>query len=608
MEKTVTITERLQALREEMTKRNLAAYIVPTEDFHGSEYVGAYFKAREYLSGFTGSAGTLLVLRESAALWTDGRYFLQAEEQLAGSGITLMKSGEADVPTIAEYLAKTLAKGQRVGFDGRTVTGAFVEELQKKTAKKQLTFHGNMDLAGAVWTERPPLSAEPVWELPVTYAGLSREEKLLRVREKMEEEGADALLVTDLTESAWLLNLRGSDIRNTPVFLAYMLITKRRALLCAQREAFSDIICRELTKAGVTLLPYESIVDLLTSLFTGQKLLVDENKVSCRLFKAVPKGVERINKPSPIGLLKAVKTEREMNHMRSVHVKDGVALTRFIYWLKSHVSKEEITEISAASKLEMFRDESDGYLGPSFNPIVAYGPHGAIVHYEAVPETDAQIEPKGFCLLDTGGHYSEGTTDVTRTIALGELTEEERKAYTLVLKGHLRLMAVKFPEGVNGQNLDAIARGPLWEQGLDYRHGTGHGVGYLLSVHEGPQNIRWKQGRDKAVPLEVGMIFSNEPGYYEEGAFGVRHENLMLVVRADKTAYGQFLALEPLTMAPFDREAVEVSLLSGEELRLLNAYHEKVYETLAPFFSGEELDWLQEATAEIEKKERNDER
>lgn len=592
-----TVLERLQALREKMARRKFAAYIVPTEDFHGSEYVGAHFKAREYLSGFTGSAGTLLILKESAALWTDGRYFLQAEAQLTGSGITLMKSGEPDVPTLPEYLGKMLAKGERVGFDGRTVTGAFVEELQNKTAEKQLAFCGNEDLAGLIWEERPPLSAEPVWELPAAYAGLTREEKIRRVREKMEEAGADALLVTDLTESAWLLNLRGNDVKNTPVFLAFLLLTKKRALLCVQRAAFPENVRKELEKAGVSLLPYESIADLVAALPPGQKILVDENKVSYRLLKAVSKDVEKINRPSPIALLKAVKTKREIAHMRSVHVKDGVAVTKFIYWLKSQVKKEEITEISAAAKLETFRKDMDGYLGPSFDPIVAYGPHGAIVHYEATPETDVRIEAKGFCLADTGGHYSEGTTDITRTIALGELTAEEKRAYTLVLKGHLRLMAAKFPEGVNGQNLDAIARGPLWEQGLDYRHGTGHGVGYLLSVHEGPQNIRWRAGRDKVVPLEAGMIFSNEPGYYEAGKFGIRHENLMLVVKGEKTAYGQFLQLEPLTMAPFDREAVEVSLLSGEELRLLNDYHQKVYETLAPQFAGEELAWLKEVTA-----------
>lgn len=598
MEKT-TVRERLQALREEMGKRNLAAYIVPTEDFHGSEYVGAHFKAREYLSGFTESAGTLLVLKESAALWTDGRYFLQAEAQLKDSGITLMKSGEPDVPTLAEYLAKTLAKGARVGFDGRTVTGAFVEKLQSKTAEKQLTFRGKEDLADLVWQERPPLSAEPVWELPAAYAGMTREEKLSKVREKMAEEGADALLVTDLTESAWLLNLRGSDVKNTPVFLAFMLLTKNRALLCAQKAAFSETVCKELAEVGVSLLPYESIADLVAALPPGQRLLVDETKVSYRLLKAVSKGVERINRPSPIALMKAVKTEREIAHMRSAHVKDGVAVTKFLYWLKSRAAQEEITEISAAAKLEEFRKEREGYLGPSFDSIVAYGAHGAIVHYEATPETDIRIEPKGFCLVDTGGHYSEGTTDVTRTIALGKLTAEEKRAYTLVLKGHLRLMAVKFPEGVSGQNLDAIARGPLWEQGLDYRHGTGHGVGYLLSVHEGPQNIRWKVGMDKAVPLAVGMIFSNEPGYYEEGKFGIRHENLMLVIMGEKTAYGQFLQLEPLTMAPFDREAIEVSLLTKEELGLLNTYHQMVYETLEPQFAGEELAWLKEATAAL---------
>lgn len=597
MKNATTVKERLQALREEMARRHFAAYIVPTEDFHGSEYVGAHFKAREYLSGFTGSAGTLLVLKDGAALWTDGRYFLQAREELKDSGIKLMESGEPGVPKLAEYLAETLPKRARVGFDGRTVTGAFVKELQKKAAEKELTFHGKEDLADLVWKGRPPLSEEPVWELPTAYAGLSREEKLCKVREKMEEKGADALLVTDLTESAWLLNLRGNDVKNTPVFLAYMLITKRRALLCAQMNAFSDTVRKELTKAGVTLLPYESIVDLVGSLPTGQRLLADENLVSYRLLGAVSKGVEIINEPSPITLLKAVKTEREIDRMRSVHVKDGVALTRFIYWLKSRVKEEEITEISAAAKLEAFRAEAEGYLGPSFAPIVAYGPHGAIVHYEASPETDVRIEAKGLCLVDTGGHYSEGTTDVTRTIVLGELTAEEKQAYTLVLKGHLRLMGTRFPEGVSGQNLDAIARGPLWEQGLDYRHGTGHGVGYLLSVHEGPQNIRWRQGKDKAVPLMAGMIFSNEPGYYAEGAFGVRHENLMLVVKGEKTDYGQFLCLEPLTMAPFDREGIEAEMLNAEERALLNAYHQKVYETLSPCFSGEALIWLKETTA-----------
>ena len=596
----MTTTEKLQALREEMRKRGIAAYIVPTEDFHCSEYVGDYFKAREYLSGFTGSAGTLLVMLDRAALWTDGRYFLQAEDQLAGSGIELMKSGQPGVPTLPDFLAEHLKKGAVVGFDGRTVTGAFVDKLKEKTAEKQVTFYGKRDLIGRIWADRPAMSAEPVWELEISYAGLSREEKLAKVRQEMEKERADAFLVTALDETAWLLNLRGGDVRHTPVFLAYMFITKRRALLCAQKDAFPAYICGALAEAGVTLLPYESIEDLVSSLPAGQRILVDEKQVSYRLLSVISKGVEKINRPSPIAQLKAVKTEREINHMRSAHVKDGVAVTRFMYWLKSHVGTEEITEIGAASKLEDFRAHMDGYLGPSFDPIMAYGPHGAIVHYEATPETDVVMQPKGLCLADTGGQYSEGTTDITRTIVLGELTAEERKAYTLVLKGHLRLGAAKFMEGVCGQNLDVLARQPLWEEGLDYNHGTGHGVGYLLSVHEGPQNFRWRMGGETAcVPLEEGMVISNEPGLYVTGQFGIRHENLVLVRKGEKTNYGQFMYLEPLTMVPFDKDAIDVSLLRPSEKKMLNDYHTKVYETLAPHFTGEELVWLGEATAAV---------
>lgn len=592
--------EKLTALRVEMKKHRLAAYIVPADDFHGSEYVGDYFKAREYLSGFTGSAGTLLVMPEKAALWTDGRYFLQAEKQLSGSGIELMKSGQPDVPTLSEYLGEELSEGDVVGFDGRTVTGAFVEELREKTDKKQITFYWERDLVDLIWDERPPLSAEPVWEMEISYAGLSREDKMQRVREKMEECGADAFLVTALDEIAWLLNLRGGDVKYTPVFLSYLFLTEKRAILCARREAFSENICRELQRAGVTLLPYESIEDMVASLPVGHRILVDEKKVNYRLLQAVSKGVEKVDRPSPVALMKAVKMPREITHIRSAHVKDGVAVTRFLYWLKTHVGKETVTEMGAAQKLEEFRAEMEGYLEPSFSPIVAYGSHGAIVHYEATPETDAVIEPEGLCLIDTGGHYSEGTTDVTRTIAMGEATAEEKRAYTLALKGHLRFGAAKFVEGVCGQNLDILARQPLWENGLDYNHGTGHGVGYLLSVHEGPQNVHWRirKGMD-CVPLQEGMILSNEPGLYVVGKFGIRHENLVLVRKGEKNECGQFMYLEPLTMVPIDRDAIEKELMTEAELALLNAYHEKVYETLAPYLEGEELIWLEKATAAL---------
>lgn len=600
METETIIIKRLQALREQMRCRRIAAYIVPTDDFHSSEYVGDYFKAREYLSGFTGSAGTLLVEEKGAFLWTDGRYFLQAESQLQGSGIVLMKSGQPGVPTLAAYLGETLSEGAVVGFDGRCVTGAFVEKIKEKAADKRITFYGEEDLAGLVWQERPPLSAEPVWELPTDYAGLSGEEKLARVREKMAKAQADAFLTTDLSEIAWLLNLRGNDVKNTPVFLSYLLLVKDGAALCAQKKAFSTEIQEKLERVGVTLYPYESIEEQISSLPAGTRLLLDRRKVNYRLLQAVPEEVERIDGESPIELLKAVKTPQETAGIRSAHLKDGLAVTKFIYWLKTHVEKAQITEIGAARKLEQLRSEMGGYLGPSFDPIIAYGPHGAIVHYEATPETDAVMKPAGLCLADTGGHYTEGTTDITRTIAMGELTAEERRDYTLVLKGHLRLGAARFLEGVCGQNLDVLAREPLWQAGLDYNHGTGHGVGYLLSVHEGPQSFRWRMTKDTScVPLEEGMILSNEPGLYRPGKYGIRHENLVLVRKGEKNDFGQFMYLQPLTLVPFDRDATDGGMLTAEEKTLLNNYHKKVYETLAPYFTGEELNWLREATAAV---------
>lgn len=592
------ITERLQALREEMRRRKIAAYIVPTDDFHSSEYVGEYFKAREYLSGFTGSAGTLLVEEKGAALWTDGRYFLQAESQLKGNGITLMKSGQPGVPALTDYLGEKLHAGDVVGFDGRCVTGAFVEKLKEKTVDKQIAFYGEEDLAGLVWRERPSLPAEPVWEVSTDYAGLSREEKLAKVRVSVAKKEADAFLVTELSEIAWLLNLRGNDVKNTPVFLAYLLLTKCGAVLCAQEHAFSQEIRGKLEEAGVRLYPYEGIEEQIRALPAGTRLLADNRKVNYRLLQAIPEQVSQMQGESPIELLKAVKTPQEIANMRAAHVKDGAAVTRFVRWLKTHAGKETITEISAAEKLEEFRSGMEGYLGPSFDPIIAYGPHGAIVHYEAVPETDAVLEPRGLCLADTGGHYLEGTTDVTRTIALGAVTAEERKAFTLVLKGHLRLGAAKFPQGACGQNLDVLAREPLWQEGLDYNHGTGHGVGYLLSVHEGPQSFRWRITKEAAcVPLQEGMILSNEPGLYMAEKFGIRHENLELVRTGEKNDFGQFMYLEPLTMVPFDRDAIDGGMLTAEEKTLLNNYHNQVYETLSPYFTEEELDWLKEVTA-----------
>ena len=584
-----------------MNENSFSAYIIPTDDFHSSEYVGDYFKAREYMSGFTGSAGTLVVLQDKAALWTDGRYFLQAARQLQGSTIELMRSGQPDVPKIEEYLEKNLGEKTVIGFDGRTVTKRFVETIGDKTDAKQISFDGSKDLVDVIWTDRPPLSKKPVWELHVKYAGKSREDKIKEVRAKMQEEKADQLLVTALDEIAWLFNLRGGDIAHTPVFLSYLLLTKEQITLFAHEEIFPVQILERLTQEGVTIKPYEEIGQAVGNMPAGTKVWLDSGTVNYRLTQKVPKDVEILDQESPIVLMKAVKTPEEMRHMRAAHIKDGVAVTRFIHWLKTNVDRETVTEVGAAGKLEMLRSQMEGYLEPSFSSIIAYGPHGAIVHYAPTQESDVEMKAKSFCLADVGGHYQEGTTDITRTIALGDLTEEEKRYYTTVLRGNLALGAAKFVEGVSGQNLDVLARGPLWELGMDYNHGTGHGVGYILGVHEGPQRIHWRVAPgSKSLPLEEGMIVSDEPGLYLEGRFGIRLENLVLCRKGEKNDHGQFLYLEPLTMVPFDREAILPELMTEKELECLNRYHQRVYEALSPHLDEEEQGWLKEMTARIQ--------
>ena len=595
------IDEKLTRLRELMNENSFSAYIIPTDDFHSSEYVGDYFKAREYMSGFTGSAGTLVVLQDKAALWTDGRYFLQAARQLQGSTIELMRSGQPDVPKIEEYLEKNLGEKTVIGFDGRTVTKRFVETIGDKTDAKQISFDGSKDLVDVIWTDRPPLSKKPVWELHVKYAGKSREDKIKEVRAKMQEEKADQLLVTALDEIAWPFNLRGGDIAHTPVFLSYLLLTKEQITLFAHEEIFPVQILERLTQEGVTIKPYEEIGQAVGNMPAGTKVWLDSGTVNYRLTQKVPKDVEILDQESPIVLMKAVKTPEEMRHMRAAHIKDGVAVTRFIHWLKTNVDRETVTEVGAAGKLEMLRSQMEGYLEPSFSSIIAYGPHGAIVHYAPTQESDVEMKAKSFCLADVGGHYQEGTTDITRTIALGDLTEEEKRYYTTVLRGNLALGAAKFVEGVSGQNLDVLARGPLWELGMDYNHGTGHGVGYILGVHEGPQRIHWRVAPGaKSIPLEEGMIVSDEPGLYLEGRFGIRLENLVLCRKGEKNDHGQFLYLEPLTMVPFDREAILPELMTEKELECLNRYHQRVYEALSPHLDEEEQGWLKEMTARIQ--------
>ena len=590
------ITERLARLRREMAQRGMDGYVVVTDDFHGSEYVGDFFKARAYLSGFTGSAGTLVVLPDRAALWTDGRYFLQAAEQLTGSTIELMRMGQPGVPAIGAFLAQHLPEGGVLGFDGRTVSSSFAGTLEKALEAKHIRFAGGEDLVDAVWPDRPALSDRPVWEL--TGCGLSREEKLAKLREKMAAADAAYLLLTSLTEIAWALNLRGGDVACTPVFLSFLLIGREDAQLCIQPQTVPADIVEKLTACGVTLRPYGAIYDLLRALPAGTRVMADSATANYRIMESLSHA-EVLDQPSPAVLMKACKTQEETDGFRAAHIKDGAALCRFLYWLKTRIGEEPMTELSAAARLAAFRAEQPDFLDLSFDTIAGYGLHGAIVHYDPTPETDVPLHPEGLLLVDSGAHYRQGTTDVTRTIALGPVTQEEKRMFTLVLKGHLALAAARFPHGATGENLDVLARLPLWEQGLDYNHGTGHGVGFILSVHEGPQSFRWHSTDGRRIPLEEGMVISNEPGYYEAGKFGIRHENLVLVRAGETTDYGQFMYLEPLTMAPFDRDAIDVSLLTEAELAQLNGYHRLVYDTVSPLLDAEEQAWLAQATAPL---------
>lgn len=590
--------EELCRLRERMQEESVDAYLIMTDDFHGSEYVGDYFKSREYISGFTGSAGTLLVRKDCAGLWTDGRYFLQAETQLAGSGITLFRSGQPGVPDLEDYLVEQLADGQTLGFDGRCVMAGYARKLRERLEQKGVRIRNDLDLVGDVWPDRPALSKEPVWQLAERYAGIGVKDKLAEVRQILHKKKADWFLLASLEDICWLLNVRGNDVACTPVVLSYLMMSRDQVFWYVQREAVPEPVQADLQEAGVVLREYGQIYEDASRLPGGVRLLCDENHVNDALISRIAPDVVVVDGENPTLLLKAVKNPVEIANEKAAHIKDGIAVTRFIYWLKTRVGREEITEISAASRLEMFRREQEDYLEPSFYPILAYGPHGAIVHYSADETSDVPLEPEGFLLADTGGHYMEGTTDITRTIALGPLTEEQKEMYTTVLKAHIRLADAVFLQGAAGVSLDVLARTPLWERGLDYNHGTGHGIGYLLSVHEGPNSFRFRpsavRGGDHV--MKEGMITSDEPGIYLEGKFGVRLENLLVCAARQTNSYGTFLGFEPLTMVPFDRDAILWDTLSEKELRWLAAYHQKVYESLAPHLSEEERQWLRETT------------
>lgn len=584
-------------LRQAMKNAGVDAYVIPTDDFHGSEYVGDYFCCRHYVSGFTGSAGTLVVTADWAGLWTDGRYFLQGAQELQGSGIELMKMGQPGVPTWEGWLKEHLKSGMVLGFDGRAMTCGTGRSLQNAMDSMGVTVCCDLDLVGEIWNDRPPMSQKPAWELEEIYAGRSRRDKLEALKKAVAEQGADTYILTSLDDLAWLLNIRGDDVECCPVVLGDLLLDKTGCHLYVDENKFSPELKQRLHEDGVDFRPYLDLYEDVKKIPTEAKVLLDPDKANYAILKGISAQV--IEGENPTVHPKGVKTEAEQNNEILAHVKDGVALTRFMKWLKDNVGKIEITEISAAEKLEEFRCQMEHYVGPSFDPIMGYGDHGAIIHYSATQESDRKLEPRSFLLSDTGGHYLEGSTDVTRTFVCGPLTEKMRHHYTAVLRGHLALGSAIFKSGVSGASLDVLARKPLWDEMLDYNHGTGHGVGYLLSVHEGPQNIRYSVNGSSSVKLEPGMITSNEPGLYLEGEYGIRLENLVLCEKKAENEYGTFLGFRNLTMCPFELEAIVPEEMTRQEINALNAYHKTVYETLAPWFNQEERDWLKEATRPI---------
>lgn len=591
---------KLEKLRSLMNAQGIDYYVVPTDDFHSSEYVGQYFRTRAWLSGFTGSAGTLVVGKEFAGLWTDGRYFLQAGEQLKGSGITLMKSGEDGVPKIEEFLAEHLEDGMTLGFDGRCLSAGFAERVHEKLNGKTIRIAYEKDLADELWTDRPALSKQPVWFLSAEGCGASRQEKIALMREKMAERRAQSLLLTSLDDIAWLFNMRGGDVAYNPVVLSFCLLTENEVRLFIQKGALNAEQEAMLTGEGIVLDDYLNVYEYVKTL-TAKSIWLNDLKTSYTLMENLPEGMELIKDLTPASYAKAVKNETEQANMRAAHVKDGVAVTKFMYWLKKNIGKVPMTEISVAEYLRELRAAQPGFLDESFDPIAGYADHGAIIHYSATKESNARLMPQGFLLLDTGAQYEQGTTDITRTFALGEVSGQAKKHFTMVLRANLRLGGAKFREGCTGPNLDILSKGVFWEEGLDYNHGTGHGIGYVLNVHETPNSIRWKtlDRYGEQEPFEEGMITSNEPGFYLEGQYGIRLENLILCKKAEKNEYGQFMEFETLTLVPFDLDAVDATALDKREKKLLNDYHRRVYETISPYLTEDEQVWLAQATRAV---------
>lgn len=584
----MTVKEKINQLQLLMKQNNIDVYLIPTSDYHQSEYVNEYFQARKYMSGFTGSAGVLVVTLDRAVLFTDGRYFVQAQRQLENTGITLMRQGEKNVPSIEEYVENNLKEGCSLGFDGRVIAADQGIEYEKKYKLKD-----SLDLVGMLWKDRPKLPVEPVFVLDTKYAGRTAASKLKALRETMENENAQCHILTALDDIAWLLNIRGNDIADNPVVLSYLVVKEKNCILYIDDRKLDETVRKYLEDNYVQVRKYDEIYEDIAE-YNNQNIMIDQKNINYRIYKLIENNNKLINISNPTILMKAIKNETEIENEKRAHIKDGVAVTKFLYWLKCNVGKIPMTELSVADKLEEFRKAQEGYIEPSFETICAYGENAAMVHYSASTGNNAKLEKAGAVLIDSGGQYYEGTTDVTRTIGLGAVSEEFKKHYTAVLKGMLKLANARFLKGCSGYSLDILAREALWNMGADYKHGTGHGVGYLLNVHESPNAFRWRYipGKSEFCVLEPGMITSDEPGVYIEGKYGIRTENEIVVVKDIENEYGEFLKFEMLTMIPIDRSIIDYNYMEREDIERLNAYHSMVYKNISEYLSEEEKKWF----------------
>lgn len=584
---------RLEALRNEMASHNIHAFIIPGTDPHQSEYYAEHWGCRTWISGFNGSAGTAVVTADKAGLWTDSRYFLQADEQLAESGFTLFKDGMPETPSIEKWLSTVLSAGDTIAIDGTLFSTTAVEAMTTFFEKYGITLVTDFMPFDKIWQRRTALPDTPFFAHELKYSGECATSKIARVMEAIKESGADALILSALDDIAWLYNIRGKDVNYNPMTYAYAYIDDKRRILFVDNEKLNEENSAYLQEMGIEQMPYNAVFDFAASL-SDKKVSVNPGKLNYTLYNKLNCTIIREN--GPIAMFKAIKNETQIAGIRQAMIRDGVALVRFFRWLDSNIDAGKATEMSAAQQLRQFRSEQELFVDDSFATIAGYNEHGAIVHYSATPESDVAIRRKGFFLLDSGAQYMDGTTDITRTVSLGTLTPQQKRDFTLVLKGHIALSRCQFPEGTRGAQLDAIARMPLWKDGLTYLHGTGHGVGHFLNVHEGPQSIRLQEN---PTPLVPGMITSNEPGLYRTGEYGIRHENLILTVPAQETEFGKFYRFESLTLFPFDKRALDITILQPHEIAWLNDYHRMVYDRLKSSLTSEECEWLREATSAI---------